>query len=81
MHIACRHHLQTRKARDVGVAYNGRSQRPGQLWAAGAGRGREKRTLANMAGPGRARPVVEKERLGLARPARAGPGQEKELAQ
>jgi len=29
--------MQTRKAPDVGVAYNGRSQQPDQLWAARAG--------------------------------------------
>ena len=43
---------QIRKARDVGVAYNGRSQRPGQLWAARAGQGREKERLGP--GPGQA---------------------------
>jgi len=29
--------MQTQKVRDVGVAYDDRSQWPGQLWAARAG--------------------------------------------
>ena len=52
MQIACRRHLQKRKAREVGVAYNGRTQWPGQLWAARAGPGREKERLGP--GPGQA---------------------------
>ena len=60
LHIACQRHLQTRKARDVGVAYNGQSQRPGQLWAARAGLAGEKN--ASQHGPGPA--GRQKERLG-----------------
>ena len=52
------------------MAYNGRANWPGQLWAARAGRGREKERLgpgqagaAKKNGWARARPGLEKERL------------------
>ena len=46
------------------MAYNGRRPWPGQLWAARAGRGREKERLGPGPGWARARPGLEKERLG-----------------
>jgi len=72
VHIIADAICKTRKAREVGVAYNGRANWPGQLWAARAGRGREKERLgpgqagaAKKNGWARARPGLEKERLGL----------------